>query len=577
MPAKYLGCLVVILFGQGAFLWCATTRLSPTVDEYPHLAAGVEYWNTGTTDLYRVNPPLTRLWATWPVALGGYRVPQTDFFVASGKTARHEFRRGPMFAEAYGERAFQALVLARRMCIPLVLLGTLGVFALAVTATGNPQAACLASVLWGFNPIVLGYGPLLGTDIPAACVGVWAVFAVTHAYQSSRLRDVVLAAIWVGLAIATKFTWLILFPVAVVAIGMGVRRSALSEKLSTRRWLRPLGATCMFAFLVWAVVATAYRWQNLFIPLQDFEFTSQMLAGPIEGMSGNRWTGTLLGALPIPIPGTMLEGLDLQWQDFDTPRPAFLCGQWQRGGWYSYYAFVLLMKMPIGWLLLLAVAAKWSFRWNSLALACWGVIGICFVFVSLKTNMNQHGRYIWLVLPELAVVAVAGFNQWNRILRSLAWIAAGEVVLTSCLVFPFGLSFTNQLWGGPQAASSLLADSNVDWGQGWVEVARWSKLPNETHLPVAIVRPHWVNFAALGIDTIEHSDLSDKQLSELATNSTVLVLVSIDSRQMLQSNRTIPWMDVNPQVRIGCCVEGYEISLSSLQTLDIFWLRKPPL
>lgn len=44
------------------------TRHSPVVDEPGHLIAGLSHWELGRFDLYRVNPPLVRLAATFPVS-----------------------------------------------------------------------------------------------------------------------------------------------------------------------------------------------------------------------------------------------------------------------------------------------------------------------------------------------------------------------------------------------------------------------------------------------------------------------------------------------------------------------------
>jgi hypothetical protein len=44
-------------------------------------------------------------------------------------------------------------------------------------------------------------------------------------------------------------------------------------------------------------------------------------------------------------------------------------------------------------------------------------------------------------------------------------------------VWPHGLSYFNQAWGGMPAGRDLLHDSNYDWGQGVPELRKW----NEEH------------------------------------------------------------------------------------------------
>ena len=57
-------------------------------------------------------------------------------------------------------------------------------------------------------------------------------------------------------------------------------------------------------------------------------------------------------------------------------------------------------------------------------------------------------------------------------------IAAGAVCVSLALtasVYPFGISFFNPYVGGPRVALGYLDDSNIDWGHGLGEAARWAR------------------------------------------------------------------------------------------------------
>jgi len=62
-------------------VWMAAED-SPVIDEVGHLPAGVSHWLTGNFDLYRVNPPLTRLIAAAPVCAASDS-SMTDLILAS--------------------------------------------------------------------------------------------------------------------------------------------------------------------------------------------------------------------------------------------------------------------------------------------------------------------------------------------------------------------------------------------------------------------------------------------------------------------------------------------------------------
>src|SRR5207245_1176379 len=56
--------------------------------------------------------------------------------------------------------------------------------------------------------------------------------------------------------------------------------------------------------------------------------------------------------------------------------------------------------------------------------------------------------------------------------------------VAALLVWPHGLCYTNELWGGTRQGYLYLSDSNYDWGQGLPELARWQRHHRDTPLEV---------------------------------------------------------------------------------------------
>ncbi len=65
------------------------------MNEPGHLVAGLSYWEFGRFEVYRVNPPLTRLLAALPVMVAGYEADWSAFYEGPG--ARPEFALGADF------------------------------------------------------------------------------------------------------------------------------------------------------------------------------------------------------------------------------------------------------------------------------------------------------------------------------------------------------------------------------------------------------------------------------------------------------------------------------------------------
>jgi hypothetical protein len=95
-------------------------------------------------------------------------------------------------------------------------------------------------------------------------------------------------------------------------------------------------------------------------PLGQYEFFSTALTGQehgaLNGESGNRFTGSWLEHVPVPVPRNVLQGID--WLKFEYERgyPSYLRGVKRDGGWWYYYLYAMLVKMPVGTLALLAMA-----------------------------------------------------------------------------------------------------------------------------------------------------------------------------------------------------------------------------
>src|SRR4051794_39400286 len=94
-----LATAMTLIIHAGLLAWGAYQH-SPTIDEVGHLPAGLYHWQTGRFELYRVNPPLVRLIATWPLSL---RAPSIDWgLLEVGEPRRSEFIAGTYFVRRFG-------------------------------------------------------------------------------------------------------------------------------------------------------------------------------------------------------------------------------------------------------------------------------------------------------------------------------------------------------------------------------------------------------------------------------------------------------------------------------------------
>jgi hypothetical protein len=458
-------------------LWSAT-RHSPPSDEVGHLAAGLNHWRTGTFDLYRVNPPLVRLMATLPLAAAGLREPDSP--LETHPPRRPEFPIGREFVSQHAQRAFWYFTVARWACVPFALLGGYICYRWAREVYG-PRSGILAATLWCFCPLVLAHGQMITPDAAAAALGTLACYLFWRWLRQPDWTRAYWAGLALGVALLCKTTWLFLFllwPLCWAGLRLTQRPGA------TRRDWRAQGCQAGLSLvLAVAVINAGYLFEGCFHKLGDYPFVSQALTTEDEtGHARNRFAGSWLGAVPVPLPRNFVSGIDVQKRDFERKIWSYLRGEWRRGGWWYYYLYGLAVKWPLGsWLLLFiagcsaVIARTRSSCWrDEVSLVLPGVA--LFVLVSSQTGFNHHLRYILPALP-FAFIWMSRIAEISTPKPSLWLSLAGASVLwsagSSLAIYPHSMSYFNELAGGPTNGSAHLVDSNIDWGQDLLYLKQW--------------------------------------------------------------------------------------------------------
>jgi hypothetical protein len=311
-----------------------------------------------------------------------------------------------------------------------------------------------------------------------------------------------------------------------------------------------------FAFAIALYVLNlGYGFERSLTPLGDFQFRSSWLSGrnlesDSSDLTGNRFSKSGLGGIPVPLPANYLLGIDhLKWE-FERGYASYLRGEWRHGGWWYYYLYAILVKVPLGILVLGATTAlatiantmrgrmsgKDLFDEFVLLLPALAVV----VLVSSQTGFNHHLRYVLPAFPfffawvgklgnwfdrQTPVVStgrsvvrheltedVGGgqhrFRNWVEIPRSLllkrAFVVAmlGWAVVSSLSVYPNSHSYFNELVGGPESGWKYLHNSNVDWGQDLTYLKWWlDERPEISQIGVAPFP--WVRPRKLGFNSFE--------------------------------------------------------------------------
>ncbi len=454
------------------------------------LPAGIIDWRYGTFDVFRVNPPLVRMLATWPLALAGVDVPAK--LVDGDPRQREEWSAAAAFIQMHGQRSLWYLTIARWCCLPFSLLGAWVAYRWAFELYGT-AAGLGALVLWTFHPMLIGYGCLISGDLAAASLGLLTLYCFRQWLREVNFANSYVFGVAAGLAVLTKTSWLLLFgllPLFWILLRAGEQIRGELPPGGLRHWLREFGFAIFAVIVALFLINLLYGFQGSFRRLDSYEFISRALSKQAHvpwhtyDYSGNRFQGAWLGKLPVPFPEDLVIGVDLQKWDFDRERWSYLRGEWRDHGWWYYYLYALAIKVPLGiWALILLAMAGWalipSWRgpWQDEVLLLFTLV-VILTLASLETGLNRHLRYVLPIFP-LAIVLISRvfrvFDAQRVYLSRFVLAVCIWFIMSSLWVYPHSLSYFNELIGGPRNAPQHLNASNIDWGQDLNFLREWAK------------------------------------------------------------------------------------------------------
>lgn len=494
-------------------------RKSATIDEVAHLPAGISYWQKASFALYHHNPPLVKMLSALPVLASQPVVDYTGSWAIAEKGGHSPSHAafGAEFMRDNADRYFELYFRARYVIVALSALGGLLVFLWARELWG-PLGGLVSAAVWALSPNVLAHAGLVTTDLGATVAGFAATYLFWRWLRRPSWGRAFSCGLLLGIAQLVKFSALLLYvlwPVLGFTWWLLRRRGDSAASTESHAGDRPLSAArrpqivlqaILMPVLSILVINVGYGFEGTGKLLGGFPFLSLDLTVPRTGGTParhpapllqqqyltrqNRFEGTLLGALPVPLPKHYVLGFDEQRFETNTGLatggyPVYLRGELRRTGWWYYYVYALLVKVPLGtWLLVATAIAAPIFlpQLRGRSVDEW-VLAIpplaILASMSFLTDINLGLRYVLPIFPFV-------FVSLGRLGRDIGQVQAGPIVLTALLgiglgwnaagavgTWPHYLSYFNQAVGGPEQGHRHLIDSNLDWGQDLLELKRW--------------------------------------------------------------------------------------------------------
>ncbi len=462
----------------------AARRESLTFDEIAHIGAGVSYLQKLDMRMNEEHPPLAKVLAAMPLVVRGVHADYSNvswIFSGSGlfKQFLGEWVFGHWLITQWNE-PIATVFWARQPMLLLTLALGLVIF-LYGSRLGDSWGGLLCLCAYATMPVMLAFGPLVLTDMAIALFVVLTLWAFASMWRSPSHRTILMFGLAFGGALLSKFSAGLLFfcfPAFILSLRWRPTSEQPKNKAELRAWRR-LRWRSLFKGIFLAVLVV----YAVYFVLSWNEPTDSL------GSLGTNMAALLLRRLLMP-PWIYLRGLGLF--ALSGKPPAFILGHSYPHGVWFYFPVLFLLKSSLAFLLLLVLAL---------------VVGLVAKFRPVRLavipeGMELHWRAVWVFLViftgacilsryqfsirhftislALLILLLAPLPRALNQLRSSGWPAAraGQwltvvlalaSVFTAVRAYPYYLPFLNSLSGG-RPGYLLVADSNLDWSQGLLDV-----------------------------------------------------------------------------------------------------------
>ena len=480
--AAFLVVLMAVLAGGAA------RRESVTVDEIAHLGAGVSYLQKLDYRMNEEHPPLAKVLAAAPLVIRGVHADYSDVSWTFS---------GGFFQALLGEWAWghslllrwndprSTLLWGRFPMLLLTLALGFAIFALG-SKLGGGWGGLLSLACFASYPAFLAFGPLILTDVAVTLFCVLTIWYFAALWQAPGRATSLRFGLALAGALLSKFSsGLLLF-------------GFLAFALSLRWFPLPAQPKEVDSLREWRRVRRGYLWKGIFLAALVVYAVYFVLSWnqPADSLQrlGSGTAVLVLRRLLMP-PWLYLRGLAVFVME--SSRATFILGHSYPHGVWFYFLVLFVLKSPLAFLALLALAAgvalvakrrlppgsivsrESEFHWR----AIW-VFLIVFVAACLLSRLDLSIRHFTVPIALMMLLLAPlprMLASFTRARGKAWWIVSGMVaalacasVITAVRAYPYYIPFLNSLSFG-QPGYALVNDSNLDWNQALPEAARFAE------------------------------------------------------------------------------------------------------
>ena len=347
------------------------------------------------------------------------------------------------------------------------------------------KGGLLSLFLFVFCPNLNGHGILLTTDAYTALFTVMTAYFYWKFIKRSGWKYFLAFCISLAVAQIVKYSMIHLYVfLSIVSLFVLIKRGTILSGFK-RNLLRLIVLKIIILFIINLGFLFNHPGKNL----DDLKMSSQTFT---------KLQNSFIGSIPLPVPEPYIVGLDqttymneLGAGDPNVSDANYLLGKKRAGmGFWYYYLVVFVFKTPLTALSFLLAAIIFLFVRDknqghpSTMVFLLSMIFYFLLVLGFQNNVQIGIRHALMIYPLLYVVCgfivqLPFYQKRTKLLSSLLVVYS---LATYYYFFPNLISYSNELIPIKKDVYKVMADSNLDFGQGWYSLDKYLKSHPDVHL-----------------------------------------------------------------------------------------------
>lgn len=464
--------LIFVIVGVTSISYKSHSR-----DENRHLVRGVMLLESGDYRLNKHHPILANAIAAVPQLFNDKLVvPSTD--TEEWNNADKDAYAEMLIDVNGGKRdfAFNVLNLSRYFMI-IVFTGVSLYLCYLVRKERGETIGNLFAFFYFLSPNLIANARLVTTDaLVVPLVMITTIFLYRYAKYSKK-DNLIYFVLFSFLSLITKYSvvpiaffWI----VSLIIIFWNKSKRPVKQKIGNLLILLG-GIAVSWVILLWAT----YGFRLATLADTDYSNVSRT-QGNIENLQkvskAISFTGIKVERLytdfRLPFPEYIHGFLENVLFHNASGHDSFLAGNYAKTGWWWYFPFTMLVKMPVTMLIFFFVSAYIGIKklikdknpenWWILA-----IIPILYLLLSMSSSINLGIRHVLIVFPFIFLFVSINICDKLENKGKKLWIVfwLGWYLSSFVFIYPHYLEYFNEFVGGPNNGHFYLLDSNLSWAQ----------------------------------------------------------------------------------------------------------------